>query len=492
MSDKVAEKEQEKKREAIPMASFCTNRILRITFAGKNIKNNGGVFVVEYCPMADDRLCARIEATVRTLPVVLNKDSSPGFSAKIKIYNPPAELLEVINQHAGWAIGSKDLASYYSERCVVKVEAGYWKNNKRDYTVIFGSDNKGWLNTSAYYRKGVDNILELYCHNVDISGSEYQAMKTSLEVSREGAGFQKVTYDNFKKSARTNKAGETWAAFISNVIREYAELRAPKDPLGDLGQSLRYPTRPPVPVTDADRAGLTGKWFELRFIQEPKKNLEPGYVSVDNPTLRGLMNTTSPARAVTLNGSTFKEKMNQLASAFPGGFMWSEDLSFMNGVTRYYIWQVTGNTAELSAEAKKQQAIVMSPPDIIIYNFQNMLQVPSVDGAGCFTMKMLFNPKVVPGLGIMLKWDDGKVNGNQISDFTKGVMTTMQLGQYFPGLQGGDKQANIAALRANNGYLFDTTYRVGYVTHTLSTHTSSWSTEVKTLSLKAEPKKGGK
>ena len=216
--------------------------------------------------------------------------------------------------------------------------------------------------------------------------------------------------------------------------------------------------------------------------------MEPGYVSVDDPDLRGLANTTSPARAVTLNGGTFREKMNALCSAFPGGLEWYDDMSFMNGVTRYYFWQPINNTAELSSSAKESKSVLMSKPNIIIYNFQNMLQVPSVDGAGCFTMKMLYNPAVIPGNGIMLKWDPSKMHGQQISGFTEGIMSTSQMGQYFPSLQGGAYQANIAALLGTTGYLFDVTFRVGYVTHTLSTHTSTWNTEVKTLSVMVEPK----
>lgn len=469
-------------------AVFNTNRIMRVTISAPN----GGSSVFEYCPMDKDTLNAKMDVAVRMVPAVKTKQGKPGFTAKIKIYNPPYDVVSVINQHANWAVGSKSLSSYYNGRCTVTVEAGYWRDEKggRDYTMIFGGGATGWLNTSSYYRKGVDNILELYCHNLRITDSQYLEMVSSVSVKRQGAGAQLIRYNDYKNSSRTNKAGETWSAFIGNVIREFAEYKAPKDMIGSLGLNprTRLATLVPEVVSDGDRAGLTGKWFEVRFIKQPSRTMEPGYAAVDDADLRGLANTTGPARHVTLNGGTFREKMNQLCKEFPGGLNWFEDLTFVDGVTRYYFWQPEYDSRQLNAEAKQGRSILVSKPDIIIYNFQNMLEVPSVDGAGCFTMKMLFNAAVEPGNGLMLKWDPEKVHGHTISGFTEGVMSTTQMGQYFPSLQAGNKQANIAALLGNNGYLFDVTFRVGYVTHNLSTHTNTWNTEVKTLSIMAKPK----
>lgn len=469
-------------------AVFNTNRIMRVTINTPGNKHA----IFEYCPMDKDGLNAKMDVTVKMVPAVKTKQGKPGFTAKIKIYNPPYDVVGMINQHANWAIGSKDLGSYYSGRCTVTVEAGYWREEKggRDYTMIFGGGAVGWLNTSSYYRKGVDNILELYCYNLRITDSDYKEMVSSLKVINEGAGAQIIRYESFKDSSRTNKRGETWAAFIANVIREFAEYKAPKDLLGSLGLNpmTRSATLVPDVVNDADRAGLTGKWFEVRFIKQPKGNMEPGNASEDDPNLRGLANTTGPAKTVTLNEGTFRGKMNHLCKSFPGGLNWAVDNTFVDGVSRYYFWQPEYDSRQLTAEAKESRGILMSPPDVIIYNFQNMLEVPSVDGTGSFTMKMLFNGVLEPGNGLMLKWDPEKVHGHTISGFTEGVMSTAQMGQYFPSLQAGDKQANIAALLGNNGYLFDVTFRVGYVTHNLSTHTNTWNTEVKTLSILAQPR----
>ena len=105
------------------------DRILRVTVSA-NEGSQEKQFVIEYCPMADERLNARIDVTEKEVPIVNIKHNGPGFSAKVRIYNPPVELVGMINQHAGWSLQNKNLKSYYAGRCWVTIDAGYWDSQK--------------------------------------------------------------------------------------------------------------------------------------------------------------------------------------------------------------------------------------------------------------------------------------------------------------------------------------------------------------------------
>ena len=474
--------------------NYNLDRILRVTvLANPKTDENGNKVpeqcVVEYCPMDNEKLNAKIDVTIKEIPVVNDIHNTPGFSAIVKIYNPPPELISMINYHAPWVLSHGSIDSYYAQRCTVIIDAGYWNHdsrNGREYTRVFGETGKGWLNTSAYYRKGVDNILEMYCHNIRLNAQDVTKMTAAPEVSK--YNYQKAQYQKIKTSVAGNSS-KPWDTLVRETIKQYAEFKAPLSLVGDmfsktkggLGQSeVTNSTVLPVRVTPEDRKSPTD-FFEIKYIMEPRDVNNPESSKPDMSI--ELVAKDASTAGIVPDGKTFEERMLLLCRRFPGGLRYTASYQFQDGKTRYYFWQPEGTT--IKPKNKESATWGNNKPDFTIYNLQNCLEVPSVDGAGCFTIKMMFNPRIKPNSGLRLAWSDDMGMGQAISDLLEGISTGAQIGQYYPSLQAGKYQANIAALRNDNGYLFNRTFRVSFITHTLSTHTNKWSTEAKTTSLMA-------
>lgn len=480
--------------------NYNFDRILRVTVSA----TEGGEekqFVIEYCPRADERLNARIDVTEKEVPIVNTKHNGPGFSAQVKIYNPPVELVGMINQHANWSLQNTNLRQYYAGRCWVTIDAGYWNPQKaasaqkiegtteadeqskkdagRDYNRIFG----GWLNTSAYYRKGVDNILEIFCHSIRILDSENQEMIQAAQVAK--SGYSEVVFREKMDSPAVGSGSKGWDRMMREIITKYAEVKAPKNNFGVLRtQFARNASLAPVDVKPEDRTDLN-KFYYVNYIYEPSNLSDIESVKRADPDLKRQAETMNTSGYV-INGKTFYEKIQEMCDRFPG-LRYHEDLTYDDGYSRYYFWLPVGGSGR-KANTTNRSLPSNSAPDVTIYNFQNFLQVPSVDGAGCFTIKMLFNPGIKPNNKLMLKWVDELTHNGVISSLTKGVSTTAKIGQYYPSLQGGVFNAQVAAILGTNGDLFNVSYTVAYITHKLSTHTSSWSTEVKTTSVALRPR----
>lgn len=484
---------------------YRMNRILRVTVVASDGVDGDGKprqaeHVIEFCPWENENLNARMEVTAKEVPIVNSRHNGPGFSAKIKIYNPPLDLLTTINNHISWSIQSKNLDAYYKERCRVYVDAGYWEDkaktkkpdDKKEETQNKGGSNytrifSGWLNTSAYYRKGVDNVLEMFCHSIQILDQENQEMiKAIKNISQES--YSKVVYNEKKQSPLVGGKQKSWEDMLLEIIQKYAPLKAPKTIWGQLKTDrARNLLLAPVPVTAEDRTDIK-KFvsFPINYIYEPTDTRNPEGVKKTNQALANQARTMNTEKWV-INGGTFEEKIQQMCDRFPGGLRWVEDKSYDDGKNRYYFWLPAGQPVTWNKK-KTNVPIQASDPDIIFYNFQNFLEVPSIDGAGQLKIKMMFNPAVRPNNKIQLKWVDNLTHNGVISPLTKGINTTAQSGQYYPSLQGGQYSIYAAAILNTNGDIFNTVYTATYITHTLHTHSNTWSTEIKTSALAVKPK----
>lgn len=469
---------------------YQMNRIMRVSVTGSyTTVNDKGVpttsnetIVYEYCPLADSRLNARIDARVEDRPVVNTKNDNPGFAAKITIYNPSNELLTMINQNAKWVLDYKNKSAeqYNRSRCKVRLEAGYYDpqkypgNEGKGYTNIF----EGRLNTSSYYRKGVDNILELLCHDIDLSGTEVQ----NLIKDATGAGGSVVTtyaqniVGALGKKKLIGVAGHSWDEFMTLMIDNYGVKKhtVVNDPVAMMSRIVK----------EANRTG-TGRTvqFDMVYIKPPSNLAHPSQGMVVDRELAGYADNLD-VKGIVVNAATFSAKMEELCGYFPGEMRWKLDdnRSYVDKPT-YYFW--IANPGRIGSKTKYNSTVNIKNL-VTIYNFQNMLQVPSVDGAGCFSMKMLFHPDIVPLCGIELRWDPNYKLGNAISPYTEGVASTASIGQYYPSLQAGTKLFQVASIAKTNGYLFNKVYQAGNVVHNLSTHSNNWYTEVKTLAVFAQ------
>lgn len=459
--------------------TYNFNRMLRVTISDGSTSQ-----VVEYCPLADEKLNPRIDVVIKCMPLVVNKNNKPGFSAKITLYNPGEEILGLINKHITWPIGNKTQAEYYRGRCRVTVDAGYYEKgaaNPRGGYSNMGALGSWWLNSSAYYRKGVDNILELWCHELQLTDDEIQDITKAVETKK--VNYSKAIVEKKKERGFVGSNGVTWDMALELVIRKFAPLKAPLGSTVYESSEAQMSLLTTVP-TATDRSGKT-KFFKLQYIQQPVDESQPRIDAKADHELELLAQKES-TRGLVINGSTFSEKIGELIDYFPVPVVVREDMGYTDGMTRYWIWRPRKGDGSLSAsdsgEKKEHKQIVT------IYNFENMLQVPSVDASGCFTAKMMFNPALRPNVYLKLAWSDDYRSGQAISNYTEGVSTSSTFANYYPTLQGGKYQAQVKALRYKKmpnslGYLFNEAYKIGYVTHTLSTHTNSWYTEVKTLAI---------
>lgn len=445
---------------------YCMDRIMRVT-----VKGPSGTRVMEYCPNADKKLCVKMEATLKYLPMSQPKNNRPGFSAVVKIYNPPADLITIIDKHANWPIGYAGqgaAAKYYRGRCSVLVEAGYWNydaKDGRDYKRLF----EGKLNTSAYYRKGVDDILELYYHNIELTDDEVGSMTTVAKVA--SSNYQSTLYEDSKASNPEGKiygsADKSWHGLMWELISRHNNEIVDTDNIITKLQAIRDGT-------------LGNPEFLIHYIMAPSDPLNPEDGAQRDMSLEKETANVNTKRLV-LNGITFRDQIQEMCDFFPKGLRYS--IKAKGNTGHYYFWRVgVGKAANNNWQTTDK---------LVIYNYQNLLEAPSVDGTGCLTVKMMFNPNAIAGHGIELRWVDGLKIGSAISDYTQGAASTAQLKNYYPSLQAGRYSVQVKALQyardqQGKGDIFNIPFKIGYVTHTLSTHGAAWHTQVKTLPFLAQ------
>ena len=497
----------------IANVNYCMDRILRVTVLG-NMKH-----VIEYCPMDSSDLCAHIDATVKYTPSIANKNTKEGLSAKVRIYNPSPELLQTINQHSNWMIGAGTQSNFYRKRCKVLIDAGYWdsdfgslkisesdsaaiKREKQDRIDKKGRNYKnifeGWLNTSAYYRKGADNILELFCHDIRLTDREISTITSAALLS--DTNYQRSIYESAQEDKGKQIIGRTDISFQSmllKVIRESETQKTPSTPWPWVTRTENMSTSDTW-VTNEDRTtGWQKTWkVSLQFIKPPRDVENPGDgAQPDGWLMQVVQNyaadngTPLNTKGLVVNAPYFEDRVWQVCNYFwPTPMRWKADYSQNDGLTRYYFW-VPESWGQSKSETEGSSN--WSRHTTVITNFQNLLEVPSIDGAGCFTIKMMFNKDVRAGGLIMLTWDENKyTSDSRLAPYTKGVMSTASGGQYWPSLQGGRYNAQVYALQykkmqegliaAATGDVFNQEFFVSYLTHKLSTHSNTWYTEVKT------------
>lgn len=464
---------------------YNMNRMMRITVSvGKKTE------VVEYCPQADTRLNARIEATIKFLPISGTASTRTGWVAKATIYNPSKTLVSLI-QKPVWSIDDYYAAhqeDYYSAGGVMEIEAGYWneksdgaKSQKERADIGRGGYKSlitGYINTSSYYRRGTDNILEIWCFDKSSKANDdFNKQVKSTKATM--PGYQQEVVNERKKPGRRVDKNENWYDAIKNVINEIATEKSPTVPgklFRDLGVIVESDEeqRSIISQLRTSEDKLTRRDFETIYIHPPKGSPEDGYEPY--PEFQNKMHSELVGRNLSINGNNIYTAVEQLEQAYPGGLrIWfNYNHQEPDGVTKYYIWEPGNVSGNVSFDALEEGGVVE------IYNFQNMLETPSIDGAGNFTMKMLFNPKIVKNAFVRLRWDERLRFDNMISGYTQGVASTANLSAFYPSLRGGLYNIQTRAVANADGNIFNAKFRVGYVTHTLSTHKNVWQTEVKT------------
>lgn len=528
---------------------FNFNRIVKVEL----VEAGSGklVYSIEFNPLKKRELCARIEADIIGLPKVTKTDS-PSYSAKVIIYNPESTLLALIAQNIEFLLGkdvsnksidlqptlknwqppmilpealkdkvvyatnrnedasllvqqeiSETLSNFYKNRPKLRLYAGYYDQEGKyeNYSLLF----EGYLNGSSFYHRGTEDILQLNCHDLDLSEIPGGTILTSVSKTKRAEIENKIIANNDKR--RKGKA--TFDASLRNYEAWFAteRIRLYDGKLVKLTQSV-----------------LDAMWNSEDFKNvNPTSNIDVWYVTSKQAVLKGLKNQEKYADAASWKNKeleyllTHSYKENATSPNLLGFYTPKVNLKeilndlcaatkipLKNGETVSIGWDVINENVSKTTYiiftiANGPTTTTASSATYRIWNYQNLLESPAVDGAGCLTIRMLLKPEIRAGesIALMLSEDLGEQEGLvNVSSFTSsiaygpgrllGSLATSANLTTTPSVQLSEA-ASVAALNKKknsaeqDGYLFNRGFFIQKFEHKISTHKSDWSTTVRTV-----------
>lgn len=473
-------------------------RMLKVELINPGARGNTSVAcTIEYCPYDAADKCPRIDAKVTDLPSADSNDY-PGYTAEVKIYNPNRKIIELIAQNAKWLlvpdeneysnaspekkekITTNDLQNYYSQKLQMRIYAGYWTKATKDagYTEIFC----GYINGSSLVHNGTDDILTIGAHDINVDRMDVNAITESLYAA---AGIEHE--EKWKiKNRDWYKGAASWDLTFKKYIRFFEREKINN---GKLVQ------------TTVEDSG-SDSWFRVLYVTSVKDYLNARAANFSDQSylanglkvhLSSIPNTRGPGldgdmRVFYTNGRNLPSMLNQLCAVDGLKLGWKRFILGENKLT-YIVYQL--------GEGIKFGPIEKG--DIVIYNYQNLLATPSVNGAGCLDVKMLFNPECIPWRRIALQLEPllGKKQGvADIKSFETAVTVNGQIvgvmaassslfssapTNQITGTQAVAAQNKVEEDGRADGYMFNTGFPITKVVHTLSTHDSAWHTQVTTV-----------
>ena len=472
---------------------FQFNRMLKIVF----YKPSGGEYTVEYNPLKHEALCVRMEANIIDLPSA-DSENKPGYTAQIKIYNPGKELLSLIAENATWLFtpeqwawlktagdkkkvkeAEKSLQDYYNSRLRLSVFAGYWDEVNKDtgYKELF----QGYLNESSLHHKGTDDILTLGAHDINVNRMDISTIMETANDLR--LGVNETTWINDDENRV--KGEKTWDNTFKNFIRMYEDEMVVNEK--------------PVSIPPMFNRNYNN-WFRVLYVKSrpdylAMKQGKKTQTEIINDELRDKLTVVGhPQGPGSMDnfygiGRNLPQILDDLCSYNGLNLGWARYLMEENTLT-YIVFPLEGGTSYVPAK----------DAEIKIYNYQNLLEAPSVDGAGRMSIKMLLNPscKCWLRIALVLAQEYGKAHGvadiktfeTSIRDSYNNVVgslkstasmgTTVAINQLSGNMGVAAQQKELDTANAS-GYLFNTGFPIVRVTHKLSTHGASWQTEVSTV-----------
>lgn len=464
-------------------------RVMKFVISGAGLST-----VYEFSPLKNETLTPRLEALVNCRPQVGSgmNTSMPGFSAKLTIYNPGEDIIKILTNTARFpqkdkiATNTIYRATKGMGRPSVQVYAGYWdfEHEKENYNGIF----TGYLNSSSLYRKGVDTILEMWCHNVEMTNKNF-----STWIADNASESEKL--DQLNDNTRVVSGGTSYLNAIRTLIKTLAHRRsrhiisqveAPFTSYGTNNQPEVSPREDPNDdglVTSDERN--RDDWIEI--FTTTKAYTGPSEIyTADSDLMNDLKSTAIPKDFKFYNAGSegddvvLEQQLKELLKTFPYGSVKFEPeyVAFSNRF-RWYFWRPTGGSSGSSSSSSASG----SSKTHVIEDFQNFIEPPTCNGNGQIVMRMMFYPALVPMDNIMLRWDQYKTN-TIISDKVQGGMVNASMGYYAPLIQAGRYSLSVYALtQSTTGDIFNEPMKMVSVIHDLSTTSSKWSTTVTTAGL---------
>jgi len=445
------------------------DRIVRVTLIGWQ------GCIVEYCPLADESLIARIEFETLEIPSK-NNPKKPGYTATVKLYNVDDRIATCIANNQKWLVDYVNaemtdeqkkaaVKKYYSDRLQLRLEAGYWNHegNKRDYKPLF----EGFVNSSYTYRKGQDYISVLQCYNFMEDTPNNKAILDSISSYSE---------DETITTSENRKGDSNWNSTFHKFVSNFAIFK--KNPLYHLTNDEEVFPKMTL-VTDEDRKN--GDFFIIRYATDATgKKADPILASKLSVGASGI-NTSS----FYSNESTLYGLLSDLCKYKNSNCWWTEDYDFNTDKVTYIIYP-KGSGSDYTESDKSEIQIV---------NYQNLLEAPTVTGGGSLTIRMLFEPTAKPLLRVALIIKDvGTVNGtsnssvinaSSFSATQQSINANLQSGNFTPLVQGPYSMSVYSQEKMNEqaqkkGYLFNIGFPIIRVEHKGDTHSPTWETNITT------------
>lgn len=468
---------------------FNFDRCMKFVFTGPKITTTDaegtvsrGQLTVEYCPRKDERLCPHLEADIKDMPSPNTKDK-PGYSGVLKIFNPGKDIVQMVAQSVTWfaeyttnangeptanARSDASVKKYYANKMRVKVYAGYYDEDMGDGDYGNAPIMDGYVNNTYYYRKGTDNILVLYCHDVDMTQASSKILGYGEMTAKEEDKLEE--YLSYSDERRKGKA--TFDATFKNLVNNFEKE-----------------LRPLLPISE---------WFRVIYVRSPeeyyynaKENPNVG-VSVEDPRLAAVCRDTLNTTAFYTNADKISGMLNDLCNYQGLNLGWQLDKTYASKPT--YIVYTKESAVKVKTNYKLNDKGVVT-----IWNFQNLLEQPVIDGTGSLSVKMFFNRRCAPWAYIALRvttdleLDEGFATINQMGLFLQGsklvggfagqaqnpaVSTTQLSGSTGVAASLGNKGRAL-----DYGYLYNNSYLIVSTNHKLNTHGNDWMTYVKTVPL---------
>ena len=481
------------------------------------------IYVLEHKPEIDRLYNVHMDITVTDLPSASDKDK-PGYQSTVSIYNPSKQLLDIIIGGATWVSDYVDVMSksdvnksirqfktekdsamkkYYKSRIRATIEAGYVVDGKADYTQLI----RGYVNGSSFSHKGQDDILTLGIYDFPAAEAPItEQQKYSVADIMNATEDEKHQMSLALLTDDDTEFEDTWYKTFIKYIKKYETERIPDSPqtqFDNLTKPAKDNSLAPlknvdvpkssymtVPIQPEDRK--TNTWFNVVFLVTRKAwdEVEVGKRNssrsiTDSKLAQKLMEQKMPYGNVT--GYNLYQMLDALCSLAEVPVSWDRVID-----------NVSKNTYLIFPLGKDKTFVRGDLADIQIWNYQNLLESPSVDGSGGMSIKMVFNPKCVCKRTIALMLDSSITETDvtrDVGSFQSSKTVTKQL------LGSMASQTSLAAFgvtqlngaimlaaqrkeradRDLKGYMFNVGMPIIKVEHKLSTHKADWTTTVKTV-----------
>lgn len=474
------------------------DRIMRVTlWAGGSTAET---VIMEYAPLADERLCPTMQVQVRDIINPSNGNGLPGFTAEVTFTNPPPQVRRILANHMTWLLdyteavdstrslkdkdaagkvaqSQKNLQDFYNSRVRVRIEAGYWHEGMRQYNKIF----EGYVNSNTWYRKGVDNILTLAAYNIDISKMNSKALTDVGAITCPTDIDRYVRESMGDEEKRSGRNTASWMAMARKLVLNFSDERP--NPAYAPGSTIVL-IPPYIKVQEKDRTNESD-WYQIKPIFTPRKKSE------FNEELWYKLQELKVDRFYT-NAGSLENMIAELTNYNHADVNFEIDDEWTQGVRTLFVWP----------RGQENKYTVAADADIKIINYQNLLEAPAVTADGSLNIKMLFNPACQPNLNLALVLDSRQGSDTATGDSTiiragKGLndtasfagslnpYTPTQQGPYTLGLYTQEIEAfnnkRLEQDKITHGYIFNTGFPIREVTHSLSTRANEWSTTVVTI-----------